>query len=266
VGDSGRAEDRAGGAERRGEVTLLRLIVGELQADEGFIVRRVAQVGYLAQTPCLDAARTVWEEALSANAELHRLEAEMRRLEARLGDPAVYNDERQLARAMAALTRAQEEFEQRDGYRYETASSRRSKTSASPKAISSCRSACFPAASRRCWGWRSCWRCSAICCLLDERTTTSIWRARRGWKTFIRTYPRRRHHRLARPLSAGRSRGGIAELEDHHLTVYQGNYSAYSTTKQLRLLRQQQMYAAQQKEIAASRPRLRARVLGQHRH
>jgi len=42
----------------------------------------------------------------------------------------------------------------------------------------------------------------------------------------------------------------IAEVEDRRLTVYQGNYSAYAVEKQLQLLRQQQMYEAQQKEIA----------------
>jgi ATP-binding cassette subfamily F protein 3 len=42
----------------------------------------------------------------------------------------------------------------------------------------------------------------------------------------------------------------IAEVEDHQLTIFQGNYSAYAVEKQLRLLRQQQRYEAQQKEIA----------------
>jgi ATP-binding cassette subfamily F protein 3 len=42
----------------------------------------------------------------------------------------------------------------------------------------------------------------------------------------------------------------IAEVEDHRLTLYPGNYSAYAVEKQLRLLRQQQRYEAQQKEIA----------------
>jgi ATP-binding cassette subfamily F protein 3 len=42
----------------------------------------------------------------------------------------------------------------------------------------------------------------------------------------------------------------IAEIEDRRLTVYQGDYSAYAIEKQLQLLRQQQMYEAQQKEIA----------------
>jgi ATP-binding cassette subfamily F protein 3 len=42
----------------------------------------------------------------------------------------------------------------------------------------------------------------------------------------------------------------IAEVEDRHLSLYQGNYSTYAVEKQARMLRQQQMYVAQQKEIA----------------
>jgi ATP-binding cassette subfamily F protein 3 len=42
----------------------------------------------------------------------------------------------------------------------------------------------------------------------------------------------------------------IAELENGNLTLYHGNYSAYTTERELRRLRQQQLYAAQQKEIA----------------
>jgi ATP-binding cassette subfamily F protein 3 len=42
----------------------------------------------------------------------------------------------------------------------------------------------------------------------------------------------------------------IVEVEDHHLTVYEGTYSVYAVEKQLRLLRQQQVYEAQQKQIA----------------
>ena len=46
----------------------------------------------------------------------------------------------------------------------------------------------------------------------------------------------------------------IAEMEDGRLGLYQGNYSAYAVEKQLRLLRQQQLYQAQQKEIARIEP------------
>jgi ATP-binding cassette subfamily F protein 3 len=42
----------------------------------------------------------------------------------------------------------------------------------------------------------------------------------------------------------------IAELEGGRLTVYPGNYSAYIAEREIRRLRQQQLYQAQQKEIA----------------
>jgi ATP-binding cassette subfamily F protein 3 len=41
----------------------------------------------------------------------------------------------------------------------------------------------------------------------------------------------------------------IAELEDGRLTLFPGDYSEYAFEKQMRLLRQQQMFQAQQKEI-----------------
>jgi ATP-binding cassette, subfamily F, member 3 len=42
----------------------------------------------------------------------------------------------------------------------------------------------------------------------------------------------------------------IAEMDRGQLTVYKGNYSAYTTERELNRLRQQQMYVAQQKRIA----------------
>jgi ATP-binding cassette subfamily F protein 3 len=42
----------------------------------------------------------------------------------------------------------------------------------------------------------------------------------------------------------------IAELEDGRITSWPGNYSAYSMARELKLKRQQQLYVAQQKEIA----------------
>ncbi len=41
----------------------------------------------------------------------------------------------------------------------------------------------------------------------------------------------------------------IAELESSKLTLYHGNYTAYANEREIRRLRQQQLYAAQQKEI-----------------
>ncbi len=57
---------------------------------------------------------------MSASQTLKRLEAEMQRLETRMADPAVYDDQVKLERVLAAHARAQAEFERLDGYRYES--------------------------------------------------------------------------------------------------------------------------------------------------
>ena len=44
--------------------------------------------------------------------------------------------------------------------------------------------------------------------------------------------------------------GEIAELEGGRITMWPGNYSAYSVARELKLKRQKQLYVAQQKEIA----------------
>ncbi len=44
--------------------------------------------------------------------------------------------------------------------------------------------------------------------------------------------------------------GEIAELENGKITMWPGNYSAYSVARELELKRRQQLYVAQQKEIA----------------
>ena len=109
------------GPNGAGKSTLLRLIVGELTPDSGAIFRYPElRAGYLAQEPAFDPDLTVWEALLSANGALRAIEAELRALELRMADPQVYSDETGLARVLAAHGRAQERFEQLDGYRYES--------------------------------------------------------------------------------------------------------------------------------------------------
>ena len=238
------------GPNGAGKSTLLRLIVGELQPDGGIIARRKTRIGYLAQEPALDPANTVWTEVLSANPDLRPLEAEMRRLEARMADPDVYGDEAALKRVLAAHTRAQERFEQLDGYRYESRCRQALQTVGFAEADTDLEVTALSGGQKKMLGLAKLLAVQCDLLLLDEPDNHLDLAGKAYLEQFIKTFPGAvvivSHDRYLLDETVD----FIAEVEDHKLTLYQGNYTAYSTEKQLRLLRQQQLYTAQQKEIA----------------
>jgi ATP-binding cassette subfamily F protein 3 len=85
--------------------------------------------------------------------------------------------------------------------------------------------------------------------LLDEPDNHLDLPAKRALETIIRAYPGCvviiSHDRYLLDEVATH----IAELENGRLTQYIGNYTAYANERAIRRLRQQQLYAAQQKEI-----------------
>ena len=58
----------------------------------------------------------------------------------------------------------------------------------------------------------------------------------------------------------------IAEIEDGKLSVFPGNYSEFVFEKELRLLRQQQAFQAQQKEITRLEQSAKRLLLWGHQH
>ena len=101
------------GPNGSGKSTLLRLVAGELQPLEGVRVPASGlTVGYLAQEPRLDPALTVWEEALQSSERVAALDHQLRQVEQRLADSAVYGDERLLTRTLREQERLLAAFEQ----------------------------------------------------------------------------------------------------------------------------------------------------------
>jgi len=244
------------GPNGAGKSTLLRILAGELRPDAGFVRRhKDLRIGYLAQEPALDPSRTVWQEVLSASDELVRYEAELRRLEARMADPAVYEDETALERVLNAHARAQAEFERLDGYRFESRAREALHLLGLAEEDLSLPVSALSGGQKKLVGLA---RLLAAgpgpsglgLLLLDEPDNHLDLEGKARLEQFIAGYPGTiiivSHDRYLLDATVSL----IVEVEDQGLTLYQGNYSAYAVEKQLRLLRQQQLYEAQQKEIA----------------
>jgi ATPase subunit of ABC transporter with duplicated ATPase domains len=98
-----------------GKTTLLRILIGLDEPSAGTVQRaKSLSIGFLPQEADLSAPHSLWEECLSAFADLRQREAELAGLEAAMSDPA---------RSELALERygpLQHEFERLGGYTYET--------------------------------------------------------------------------------------------------------------------------------------------------
>jgi ATP-binding cassette subfamily F protein 3 len=239
------------GPNGAGKSTLLKIMAQEWDPDQGNVFRRPGLTwGRLEQEPALPAGRTVLEEAMTAKPQIAALEEKMAALEEQMGDPAVYQNPKLLDSVMGKHEALVAQYEQLGGARYQ------SQIRETLTALGLDSTKWTTLNEHLSGGQKKLVMLAKLLVqepellLLDEPDNHLDLPAKQNLEKIIRGYSGCvviiSHDRYLLDEVATH----IAELEAGRLTLYQGNYSTYANERAIRRLRQQQMFAAQQKEIA----------------
>ena len=235
-----------------GKSTLMKIMAGELEADEGQVFKASKLTfGRLEQEPELDTGNTLLEEAMTAVPELVTVQAEMSHLEGRMGEPDVYGDADVMEAVMKAYDEQLARYERLDGPRFEN------KVQQALQGVGLDEEHWGKPAVHLSGGQKKLVLLAKLIVrqpqmlLLDEPDNHLDVPAKRKLEKLLSNYPgcvvMISHDRYLMDEVVTH----VADLEGGKVAVYKGNYTAYATAKEHARLRQQQMYAAQQKEIAA---------------
>jgi ATP-binding cassette subfamily F protein 3 len=240
------------GANGAGKSSLFKLIEGEHAPELGGSVTRAKGVttGYLPQHPELDSTLTAFDAALEGNPRVAEVHDELERVENSLGEPEVYGDERKLQRALELQHKLIEEYNDLGGDSYPErvrglllglglAQSELTK----PLAVLS-------GGQKKLVGLARLLLVRPDILLLDEPDNHLDLPGKMFLEKLIREYEGTvvliSHDRYLLDASVTH----IAELEDGKLTLFEGDYSTFVSDKELRLARQEEMFRAQQHQIA----------------
>ena len=234
-----------------GKSSLFKLIEGEHVPELGGTVTRARSVstGYLSQQPELDPTLTALDAALQGNPRVAEVYAELERVEASLGAPEVYGDERKLQRALERQHTLIEEYHALGGDGYpervrEILLGLGLAQSELTKPLS-----VLSGGQKKLVGLARLLLVRPDVLLLDEPDNHLDLPGKMYLERLIREYEGTvvmiSHDRYL--LDAAVTH--IAELEDGKLSVFAGDYSSYVADKDLRLARQEELFHTQQHEI-----------------
>jgi ATP-binding cassette subfamily F protein 3 len=112
------------GANGAGKSSLLKIVAGVMQADEGTVrlqgeLNQSAEIAYLPQDAGVHSGRSLWDEMLSSFPELQQAQGELTTLESEIGDAAAAGDDDLLQTLIDRQGELLERFDQLGGYAVE---------------------------------------------------------------------------------------------------------------------------------------------------
>jgi len=247
------------GANGVGKTTLLEIISGEVQAEEGEIrKRRNLKVGYLAQEIDFTSGKTIYQEGMKAFYEIFLLREKMHNL-AEMMD----KEENNLDQVMEEYGKVEEELERKDGYSCEV------RLKAVLIGLGFKESDFKKRIDYLSGGEKS--RLAYVklllrepdLLLLDEPTNHLDIEATEWLENYLINYQGAillvSHDRYFLDKIVQK----IWELEGGNLRCYQGNYTCYLKQKEEEIAKQEKKYQLQQREIIRQQEFIRRNIAGQ---
>lgn len=241
-----KAGERVGivGPNGAGKTTLFKLLAGIESPDAGELYRAKGTVwAYLPQSPHWTGEDVV----ASAFADVRHIQEQMRELEGQMA--LLYENKAELNRLMQRYQKLQDEFEQLDGYQWETRMAQVTQGLGVSAELLATPFAQLSGGEKTKAGLAKLLCQKSDVLLLDEPTNHLDVEAMEWLEQFLQSYPgtvliisHDRYFLDAVVTSIYHVDGGEAEY-------YIGNYSAFAAEREERLLRQFAAYQEQQKKI-----------------
>lgn len=245
-----KAGERVGivGPNGAGKTTLFKLLAGIESPDAGELYRAKGTVwAYLPQTPHYPADWTGEDVVASAFDDVRKLQENMRELERQMG--SAYEKEQELNLLMQRYQALQDEFEQLDGYQWETRMAQVTEGLGISRELLRTPFAQLSGGEKTKAGLAKLLCQQSDVLLLDEPTNHLDVESMEWLEAFLKSYPgtvliisHDRYFLDAVVTHIYHVDGGEAEY-------YIGNYSAFVAEREARLLRQFAAYQEQQKQI-----------------
>lgn len=239
------------GPNGAGKSSLMKLIVGEFTPEPGGAVIKAkgVTVGYLPQQPEFPTGAFALDLALDGIPRMAEIEQELQAIEEKLSRPEVYNNPKELSKALGVQHLLLEEFDSHGGNAYPARVRELLLGLGLPESDFHKPISVLSGGQKKLIGLARLLLSQPTVLLLDEPDNHLDIPGKAYLEKLIMDYPGAvvliSHDRYLLDACVME----IAEIEDGEMTTFSGSYTDYIIDKQERLARQEELFQIQQRSI-----------------